>query len=180
MKIRKAGHLRSRRVFSVCCFGVFVFATMALPLTRPDLSLRRDQISDLLVGEGSAAAVAAFLALAAGSALLGQEYWRRGRQLTSAVLLLFAAATAVAGLTAPSSAQHNVAALAAFLAGPIAAASAGWLPPRARISWAVALIGSFALWPLGAGLGERATVYGEILFFAYLSATAERLPSPPR
>ncbi|WP_235779710.1 DUF998 domain-containing protein [Sinomonas notoginsengisoli] len=155
-------------------------ATMALPVVRPDLSLRRNQISDLLVGDWSKAAIAAFLILAAGVALLGQTCWRLGRRPTSSVLFLYAVATAVAGLTTPTSVNHNVAALTAFLAGPIAVATATWLSRRARIVLTIALIGSFALWPLGIGLGERVTVYGEILFFAFLSATAEHMPAPPQ
>lgn len=156
-----------QRVVVLCCFGAFVLATTALAVIRPDISLMQNQISDLLVGDTSAAVTAAFLAVAAGAAWLGFTYAREAQLLMGAALLVFAAATASASVTPPHSLGHNIAALSAFLMGPVAAASATWLPWRIRGALVIALIGTFALWPLGAGLGERLTVYGQIAFFGY-------------
>lgn len=164
--------MRVLRYAILACFLVFVIVTVVLAVARPDMSLRGNQISDLLDGAYSAGARAAFIALACGAAGLGYIQFRAGLVRFAAAVWVYAAATLTAGLTPPHAVVHDVAALTAFLAVPVAIASATFVDRRVRVVLIVVIIATFATWPLGAGLGERLTVYGEIAFMAWATVSS--------
>ena len=159
--------MRIMRYFSVVCFVTFVVTTIALALARPDLSLRDDQISALLDGEFAVGAQGAFIVLAAGAGGLGYVEFHCGRVPLAVALVIFAAATLSAGLTSPRSLTHSGAALVAFIAVPVAVGTATFISPARRAALIGIAMATLAFWPLGVGLGERVTVYGEISFLAW-------------
>lgn len=169
---------RILRYLIVLCFLSFVLATIALPLARPGMSLRGNQISALLAGQYSPGARAAFIALAAGAAGLGHVWQRSGQARFAGTLWVYAAATLAAGLTPPQSWPHDVAALTAFAAVPVAVSFATFLTRRTRAILITLIIATLATWPLGAGLGERITVYGEIAFLAWATFASPDQDAP--
>ena len=172
-------HIQLLRYSITVCFLAFVGTTIALALARPDISLRANQISDLLEGSYSAVARTAFIILAAGAAGLGYVQSRCGNVPLASVLGVYSLATLTAGLTPPNAPVHNVAALTAFLAVPVAVGVAPFIRPARRTALIVAILATFATWPLGAGLGERITVYAELAFMSWI-ALSDRGQRPSR
>jgi hypothetical protein len=74
---------------------------------------------------------------------------------------------------------HNVAALTAFLAVPVAVGVAPFIRPTHRAPLIAVILATFATWPLGVGLGERITVYGEIGLMSWIALSNQgQRPSP--
>jgi hypothetical protein len=168
--------MRLVRYSVIFCFLTFVGTTIALALARPDMSVRTNQISDLLQGQFAALARAAFIILAAGAAGLGYTQSRYGHIPFASVLGVYSIATLVAGLTPPHAMVHNVAALTAFLAVPVAVGVAPFIRPTRRAALIVVVLATFATWSLGVGLGERITVYGEISLLAWVTLSNQVRP----
>ena len=122
-----------------------------------------------LEGRYSALARIAFIILAAGAAGLGYLQARYGHVPLALVLGVYSLATLTAGLTPPNAAVHNVAALPAFLAVPVSVGVAPFIRPGRRAALIVVTLATFATWPLGAGLGERITVYAELGLMSWMA-----------
>jgi hypothetical protein len=168
--------MRLLRYSIAFCFLTFVVTTIALALARPDMSVLGNQISDLLEGEFAALARAAFIILAAGAAGLGCVQSRYGHIPIASVLGVYSLATLTAGLTPPNAPVHNVAALTAFLAVAVAVGVAPFIRRTRRAPLIAVILATFATWPLGVGLGERITVYGEVGLMAWIALSNQGQP----
>ena len=159
--------MRSLRYLVAFCFVTFCVGTTVLAIARPDLSVWNNQISDLLEGPDAVLARALFVTLATGASVLGYLQSRRRLAALATTSWLYAAACLVAGLTPPRALVHNSAALTALSLVPVAIGLTGTLSRQTRI-WLIGLVlATLATWPLGVGLGERITVYGELAFLTW-------------
>jgi len=154
----------------------FLVLNLVLIMLRPDLSIREDGISSYLAGDFRWLGVLSFLALGAGGALLAYAVRASGepsRSWLSGLLVVYSCGVLLAGVTHPDSGAHHLGALVAFVVIPVAALVSS---SRFRLVWFVAIVASFATWPvLHFGLGERLTVLLELAWLLWLGSEQSRL-----
>ena len=151
------------------CFISYLLIINFLTLRRNDLSLHTDEISKLLSGNYASMGVFAFVLLAIGSILLGQQIISQKAKLIKTLLLAYGLCVLIAGATKPNQVVHDLVSLLAFILVAISAYLFAKYFKQSYI-WA-GLIGiSLIAWPLlGFGYGERLTVYLEVLWLLWLT-----------
>ena len=162
--------MRGRLYIARLLAAVYLLLITSLTLVRRDLSIRGDEISKLLTGPYRAAAVAAFMLLAIASCLIALSLDHPNDLNIKYLLLAYAASVLIAGLTTPQQVVHNVVSVVAFATIPIAM----YLNAKGHkvaYAWVGGVVLSLASWPLlGFGLGERLTVYLEVIWLISLRA----------
>ena len=157
------------------CFINYLLLINFLTLRRSDLSLHNDEISKLLSGNYASLAVFAFILLAIGSILLGQQINNKKAKLIRILIQAYGGCVLIAGITKPNQIIHDVVSLLAFISVPVAAYLFAKYFKQSYT--AVVLIGiSLIAWPLlGFGYGERFTVYIEVLWLLWLTFKSKLL-----
>jgi len=157
------------------CFISYLLLINFLTLRRSDLSLHKDEISKLLSGNYASLAVFAFILLAIGSILLGQQIKNEKAKFIRILIQAYGCCVLIAGITKPNQVIHDVVSLLAFISVPVAAYLFAKYFKQSYI--AVVLIGiSLIAWPLlGFGYSERFTVYIEVLWLLWLTFKSKLL-----